>query len=95
MLDELAVRIRIACDATNERTILGWIAYTPSPRVNTLHFLYVRKPHRRHGIARALYREAFGPNDRPIVFTMHGRNAKELTALYPHAIHLPVAQFLR
>ncbi len=42
--------VDVACDPSDEDTVLGWAARTGK----TLHYVYVREALRRHGVARQL-----------------------------------------
>jgi len=71
VLDRSETRCALAVDATDLDKIRGWIVWTPVPRAPVLHYVYVRRRHRREGIATAL-RVMGAEIGRPFVFTCHG-----------------------
>jgi GNAT superfamily N-acetyltransferase len=96
MLDDPAVRLLLAVEPGSIDTILGWICYTPMPRAQVLHYVYVRDKLRGRGIARALHDKAWAqshPTSR-LVYTMRGPDADRLLDRWPQAIQLPVTEFL-
>ncbi len=92
MLDDPAIRLRIACDPDRPEHILGWIAYTPAP-AKALHYVYTRDKYRKQGTAKALMLSAFASF--PRCYTMLGPDGKALAERYPLTIHMDVHEFLR
>lgn len=96
MLDDPAVRLLLAVEPSSIDTILGWLCYTPMPRAQVLHYVYVRDKLRDRGIARALYNKAWSQAhvSSKLVYTMRGPDADRLLSRWPSATHLPVTEFL-
>lgn len=96
MLDDPAVRLLLAVEPSAPDTILGWICYTPMPRAQVLHYVYVRDKLRTRGIARELYNKAWSMShvSSKLVYTMRGPDADRLLARWPSAMLLPVTEFL-
>jgi GNAT superfamily N-acetyltransferase len=93
MLDDPAVRLLLAVEPGSIDTILGWICYTPMPRAQVLHYVYVRDKLRGRGIARALHDKAWSVDTGKLVHTLRGPDADSLLKRFP-AIHLPITEFL-
>lgn len=107
LLSRADVHVLAAYDSTLPagQDLAGWIAWTPGARVATLHFVYVRKSHRRVGLARGLADAAQLGNR--LVYTFRGTwlHRKRLgaddvlrLAAEKHGVSatfVPVSEFLR
>ena len=94
LLDDESVRVRIACEPTRQNMILGWVCYTPTPKMMVLHYLYVREKMRRRGVAGQLMREAYQFGQGKLVYTMRGPDAAWLIAKNREAVMMDVKEFL-
>jgi GNAT superfamily N-acetyltransferase len=65
-------RVVVACNPEDETQIFGYIVAQDSPAARFVHYLYVKQPYRRLGIARALVKET---GLRAPLFTTHYRAA--------------------
>lgn len=54
-----SARVRVLVAIARDGRIIGWLAYTPIPRVKAVLFVYVRKDDRGGGIGRELARAAW------------------------------------
>lgn len=55
ILDRDGARALIACDRDDGDYFYGWIAADTTDRIPVLHYVYVKEPYRRAGIARQLF----------------------------------------
>ena len=95
MLDDVTVRLLIACEPGDMRRILGWMAYSPAPRTAVIHYAYTREKVRNRGVATQLMRYAWPESPSKIVYTMRGPSATWLVNKHPDAVFLAVDEYLR
>lgn len=71
LLERPAVRCVMATDPNDDDHLVGWACGEPAgaARRPLLHFAYVKKPFRRHGVARLLVERAVGAQLRDVTAT--------------------------
>lgn len=74
--------------------IYGWVVYAEGPGVPLIHFVYVRRDHRKHGYATELLIGAGVKRDSQLVYTTRGPSTPLMTSHYPRAVYVPLADFL-
>lgn len=95
MLDEVSVRILVACEPSQPMKILGWMAYSPGSSTAVMHYVYVRERQRNRGVMDTLCQYAWPIEPSKIVYTLRGPSAKWLVGKYPSAVFLDANDYLR
>lgn len=80
--------ILIACDQSNEDTILGYLIYEPT----VVHYAYVKNGLRELNIARDLILHAF-PDAKSVVHTQSTNDSKKIAKKYPELIFNPFSLY--
>lgn len=90
LLDDPRTRLLIACEATDEDSIVGWIAFARIPGARVVEFVMVRRQRRREGIGRLLMTRAelIGP----LMYLYETQDWQYLKP--PTAVHIEPGDFL-
>lgn len=94
VLDRDDTRALIRHAAGDLDAILGWVVYALGPGVPLVHFVYTRKEHRGKGYATALLTACGVTRESACVYTCYGPSTRVMLGAYPHAVHLPLKEFL-
>lgn len=85
ILDNKDTAVLIAHKVSDNRTILGWIAYSKGTQ-SVVHYLYIRYPVRQHGIASQLLSSLGFAVDDVILWSMPGPDLHKLRAKYKASV---------
>lgn len=75
--------------------ILGWVVYCAGAGTPIIHYLFVTKDARGDGIGSELLLHAGVKRDTAVVCTSDGPSSAMMRTLYPAAVHMPLAAFLK
>ena len=93
ILDHPTTRVLVAVD--DRENIDGWLCYSVLDRLHVVHYAYVRKHRRHHGIMRSLAKHAGLTPKGDLVYTFEGPTTAALrTNILAHAAHIPPTKFL-
>lgn len=94
LLDRDDVSVKLAVEPSSPDKILGWIATSWLKPVLALHYVYAREKMRTRGVASALWLSVKRPGAK-VIYTLRGPDHRWLAEKHPHAIHMPVEDFLQ
>lgn len=95
VLDRKDTRALLRVKPNDPDTILAWLLYTEGPGVPLLHYTYTRADERQKGYAGELLHRIGVRRDGGLVCTSDGPSSAMMRNLYPSAIHMPLAEFLK
>jgi len=95
VLDRQDTRALVRVKPSDPDVILGWVLYVEGPGVPIVHYCYVRADEREHGIAGELLHRIGVRRDGGVVCTSDGPSSAMMRTLYPAAVHMPLAEFLK
>lgn len=77
-------KVQIMCLSEEPKIIVGYIIFQPQ----LIHYIFVKEPFRRNGIAKTLKSHALGLND-SFTYTHITHHVKKLLTKYPDALFNP------
>jgi ribosomal protein S18 acetylase RimI-like enzyme len=87
ILERAPTLVDVRASARPDGEVVGWICYTPLQTMGVVHWIYVRKAHRREGIARGLCAAARVDLTRMVPYTSESTAAKQAIAALPFRTH--------
>jgi hypothetical protein len=95
VLDRKDTRALVRVKANDQDVILGWVLYVDGPGVPVVHYCYSRADERERGVAGELLHRVGVRRDGGVVCTSDGPASTMMRRLYPAAVHMPLAEFLK
>ena len=95
VLDRKDTRALVCAKPNDPDFILGWVVYCSAPSVPMVHYMFVRADYREKKIAGELLHRVGVRRDGGVVCTSDGPSSTMMRRLYPAAVHMPLAEFLK
>lgn len=90
-------RVWVASLTTDPDRIYGWLCTSEAwqPRIQVVHYVYVKSMYRGNGLARRLFARAGIKRDGLVVYTFRNRWGIRLAAKVPGSEFMPIEDFLK
>jgi hypothetical protein len=97
VLDRADTRALVRVKPSDPDTIYAWLLYAEGegPGVPVVHYVYARADEREKGYAGELLYRIGVRRDSGVVCTSDGPASAMMRSLYPAAVHVPLATFLK
>lgn len=79
----------IACNNEDIDQIYGWICFETLSSGQIFHFMYVKQPFRKNGIAKMLIEEARDKNEKEVFYTHKTPFTKEIIKYFQRSVFNP------